>query len=140
MTEEELDTLARTLWGEARGELLIGIVAVAWCILNRVNIDLNNDNKPDWWGEGIIGVCKKPQQFSCWNTDDKNYNKILSVTQDDQSFKTCYLIAQQVLSGLWPDPTNGATHYHTIQSSPYWSKGVKPLVTIGNHVFYRLTA
>ena len=26
-----------------------------------------------WWGEGYIGVCRKPWQFSCWNLRDPNY-------------------------------------------------------------------
>jgi spore germination cell wall hydrolase CwlJ-like protein len=35
--EKDRDILARTLWGEARGELLAGQIAVAWTIRNRVN-------------------------------------------------------------------------------------------------------
>ena len=48
----DLDTLARTLWAEARGEGVAGMEAVAAVIMNRVNADLGNDDKPDWWGEG----------------------------------------------------------------------------------------
>ena len=36
VTEKDRDILARTLWGEARGEELIGQIAVAWTIRNRV--------------------------------------------------------------------------------------------------------
>lgn len=35
--EKDRDILARTLWSEARGELLAGQIAVAWTIRNRVN-------------------------------------------------------------------------------------------------------
>lgn len=34
--EKDRDILARTLWGEVRGEGLAGQVAVAWTIRNRV--------------------------------------------------------------------------------------------------------
>lgn len=37
VTEKDRDVLARTLWGEARGEGLAGQIAVAWTIRNRVN-------------------------------------------------------------------------------------------------------
>ena len=37
VTEQGRDVLARTLWGEARGEGLAGMVAVAWTIRNRVD-------------------------------------------------------------------------------------------------------
>ena len=63
-TDKDQDILARTLWGEARGEGVAGQIAVAWSIRNRVEMDLHNDGKPDWWGEGYAGVCKKPYQFS----------------------------------------------------------------------------
>ena len=35
-SEKDRDILARTLWGEARGEGLDGQIAVAWTIRNRV--------------------------------------------------------------------------------------------------------
>lgn len=34
-SDEDIDTLARTVWGEARGESLLGKEAVACVILNR---------------------------------------------------------------------------------------------------------
>lgn len=34
VTERDSDILARTLWGEARGESLVGQIAVAWTIYN----------------------------------------------------------------------------------------------------------
>ena len=50
MTESETDreTLAHTLWGEARGESLAGHIAMAWTIRYRVS-----DGKAKWqFGEG----------------------------------------------------------------------------------------
>ena len=69
VTEKDRDILARTLWGEARGESLAGQIAVAWTIRNRVN----DGKAKSWWGEGYAGVCQKPYQFSCWNKNDPNY-------------------------------------------------------------------
>ena len=64
-TEKDRYILARTLWGEARGESLAGQIAVAWTIRNRVD----DGNTKSWWGEGYAGVCQKPYQFSCWKND-----------------------------------------------------------------------
>lgn len=38
--ERDIDVLARTIWGEARGEGLAGQIAVGWCIRNRVEADV----------------------------------------------------------------------------------------------------
>lgn len=35
-TEKDRNILARTLWGEARGEGLAGQIVVAWTLRNRV--------------------------------------------------------------------------------------------------------
>jgi hypothetical protein len=68
-TNTDRDILARTLWGEARGEGLAGEIAVAWTIRNRVF----DGNPKSWWGEGYAGGGMKPWQFSCWNQNDPNY-------------------------------------------------------------------
>jgi spore germination cell wall hydrolase CwlJ-like protein len=47
ITEKDRDILARTLWGEARGEGTAGQIAVAWTIHNRVFDGKTNS----WWGE-----------------------------------------------------------------------------------------
>lgn len=72
VTPADLDTLARTLWAECRGEPLLGQQAVAWVIRNRA---LN----PGWWTwhksmklkpvriTAVGGACLSPMQFSCWN-------------------------------------------------------------------------
>ena len=41
-------------------------------------------------------------------------------------------------SGLLPDPTGGATHYHAAERLPGWAVGRIALAEIGGLVFYRL--
>lgn len=140
MTPEDIDIAARTVWGEGRGERLDGKIAIAWVIKNRVEMDIHNDGKPDWWGEGIAAVCKKRGQFSCWLKSDPNLKKLEAVTFTDGPFQFCLLAVAAVFSGNVPDPTHGATHYKV--SALAWPKdwGPKkdPLVTLGNHSFYKL--
>ena len=134
----EVDVLARTMWGEARGQGDLGLQAVAHVVLNRV--EHARAQKGFWWGNNIIQVCQKPYQFSCWNRSDPNYQKLLNVDERNLHFATCLRLARRaVIDRLGEDITKGATHYHADYVSPYWIKGEKPLITIGAHLFYRLT-
>lgn len=123
------DILARTLWGEARGESVRGIEAVAAVVINRAR-------RGGWWGRSVEGVCRKPMQFSCWNPDDPNRAKLEAVDESDRMFRICLRIARRALAGSVDDPTRGATHYHVRGLLPAWSRGREPSAEIGNHLFY----
>ncbi|MBI3904418.1 MAG: cell wall hydrolase [Pseudomonas fluorescens] len=136
MAANDIDVLARTLWGEARGEGPAGQVAVAWTIRNRVN----DGKAKSWWGEGYAGVCQAPYQFSCWNKNDPNYPYLSGAKQIPPSQYALVLqSAKIVVDGDTPDPTGGATHYYakSMKTPPKWVSGAKRTVTIGNHVFFR---
>lgn len=132
--EPAVDTLARTLWGEARGESVRGKEAVAAVVMNRVRRARRRGGY--WWGATPIEVCRKPWQFSCWNDGDPNRAKMLAVGQDDRDFQTCLRIARRALAGTLRDPTVGATHYHAKGVLPPWARDRKPSAEIGNHRFY----
>lgn len=125
-----VDILARTIWGEARGEGAEGMAAVAAVIVNRAR-------RGGWWGNSIRAVCLKPWQFSCWNPTDPNRVKLLTVGTEDAAFRVALEIARQAVAGTLPDPTGGATHYHNATVSPTWAKGAQVSAQIGGHVFYR---
>lgn len=132
--DREIDVLARTIYGEARGEPVRGKEAVACVILNRVRRARRRGGY--WWGSDLIEVCHKPWQFSCWNEDDPNLEKILKVDAANSVFKTCKRVARRALGGSIKDPTDGATHYHAIGVEPPWAKGRGVSAAIGRHVFY----
>lgn len=136
MTPRDIEILARTLYGEARGEPWEGKIAVAWVVRNRVETDIHSDGKPDWWGEGYEAVCLKPAQFTCWS--DHNRAALESVTPDDPVFRDCLAASAAVMSGLVPDPTAGATHYcNPALADPDWAKAATKTARIGGHVFYK---
>jgi spore germination cell wall hydrolase CwlJ-like protein len=135
-TERDCDILARTLWGEARGESLAGQIAVAWTIRNRVN----DGKAKSWWGEGYAGVCQKPYQFSCWNRNDPNYVYLSGAKPIPfREFAQAQIAADQVLAGKVPDPTGGATHYYatTMPKPPVWIKDAKQTLKLGRHIFFK---
>lgn len=135
--ELAIDVLARTLWGEARGEGATGMEAVACVILNRVVVAAAKGGTY-WWGNDIITVCQKPYQFSCWNRSDPNYRKLLEVTDQDIHFATALRIARRAIAGTLVDTTDGATHYHARFIMPHWAKGEVPTLSLKNHIFYKL--
>src|SRR5690606_7288829 len=113
-----LDVLARTLWGEARGEGRRGLEAVAAVIMNR--------RAAGRWGASVEAVCRAPRQFSCWNPDDPNRRKLEAVDENDPVFALCREIAAAALAGRLADPTGGATHYHARGVRPWWARGRTP--------------
>jgi len=86
------------------------------------------------------GVWEAQFQFSCWNPDDPNRPKLLSVGETDAQFRIARRIASRAVRGALADPTNGADHYHTRTVSPAWSLGKAPVAEIGGHLFFRHVA
>lgn len=129
---EQVDTLARTAWGEARGEGREGMQAVCNVVMNRVK-------KGGWYGATPKEVCLKKSQFSCWNTNDPNYPKLKAVTEADANFALAKQLAQAAVNGYLPDITNGATNYLALASlkqTPSWAGKMRQVAMIGNHTFY----
>ncbi|MFN7709861.1 MAG: cell wall hydrolase [Holosporales bacterium] len=137
-SEQDLEIMARTIYGEARGEYaraeggLAALIGVANVILNRWHMG--------GYGQTLAEVCTKPYQFSCWNIRDPNRRLIEQVASSDAVFGVCAEVARYVVEGRWPDLTQGADHYHakSMKQLPKWAVGVRPRAQLGGHVFYRL--
>lgn len=135
-----LETLALTVYGEARGERIEGKVAVACTVRNRV--------KSERWGKDYKRVCLAPWQFSCWREEGgpTNYGTVILGARDVKRgsptpiLKECLWTAEGVLIGHLLDITRGATHYMTRElwesKPPKWAIGRTPLIGIGAHVFF----
>lgn len=137
--------LARTLLGEAAGESREGKKGVASVVMNRVRLDLHNDGKPDWWGEGVIEVCLKPWQFSCWNAADPNRSRIILADRGHAAFDQCLAVAREAIAGRLRDNTGGAVQYLNIPLTrrlygglPNWVDRMRETVVIGRHTFFAL--
>lgn len=125
---EGLDVLARTIWGEARGDGTAGMEAVAAVVMNRV--------RSRRYPSTVEKVCLQPYQFSAWLPGDPNRQKMLDVTLADPLFKQARGIAALAISGQLRDPTGGALHYYADYiKPPYWAAGATVSARIGTHVF-----
>lgn len=134
MKDKEIDIMARTIFGEARGELArygtVALIAIANVIFNRYK---------KHFAKSIDAVCLAPQQFSCWNKNDPNYSKMIAVDEKNDIFRKCLEIATNVINGKYPDITDGCDHYHAYYVKPYWAANLRPKHTFGSHYFYNLS-
>lgn len=138
VTDADIDVMARTIWGESRGEPLLGQVAVGWIIVNRVLAAAKDKAHFGWWGTTVPTVCLAKAQFSCWLPDDPNASKLRAATLQQTSFQRAFGVACLVLSGDIADPTDGATHYFADSiAAPSWTFTMQPKAKIGAHSFYR---
>ena len=133
----EIELIAKTIWGEGRGESYEGKVAIGNVILNRYKIS-KATKKSDWWGNTIEQIILHPYQFSCHNHNDPNKAKIAKLTTDDYHYRESLKIARGILSGKIKDNTRGATHYFAYKVvRPRWASSMKKTRRIGNHDFYK---
>lgn len=123
---EHIDTLARTLYGEAKAHDQQDATAIACVVMNRVAL-------PNWPND-VEAVCIQPYQFSCWNTSDPNRARIFKA--NGVWFDSCVAIATKAVNGQLIDPTNRSTHYHTPAVKPAWSRGKKPAYLTDGHLYF----
>ena len=142
MTDDNIDILARTMYGEARGEGDAGMRAVACVVMNRCataqKFIAGNARHHPLFGDGTpASACKMSWQFSCWNAADPNSRIINDVDDSDSVFARACHIAADAVSGRLTDETGGATHYYDRRSpTPSWAEGKSPCAAIGRHLFF----
>lgn len=135
-----LDVLALTIYGEARGECIEGQIAVGNVIRNRVNSEHKTFKE----------ICLAPQQFSCWNINDPNYiilgeaaAKLNMNYSIDSIFTQILWIAQGILRNQIKDNIKNAENYlatylfHS-DKCPRWANAAIATTEIGNHTFIRV--
>ena len=103
--------LATMIYFESRDQPLIGQLSVGQVAMNRVMADQYPDDVCEVITQGRLG--SKP------------------------AFRYAIDIASNILGGVWFDPTDGATHYHSIDVKPSWAKTMTRKVRIEDHIFYK---
>jgi spore germination cell wall hydrolase CwlJ-like protein len=116
-SDQESECLAKTLYFEARGESEEGIYAVADVVLNR-----KLDKK---YPDTICGVVNQKGQFT--------YNHSLK-PKNERVYQRMKYIA---IKSIFTHTDNGILYYHNTTVSPKWSKRLKKVAKIDNHVFYK---
>lgn len=125
----ERDCLADAIYYEARGESVVGRLAVADVVLNRVK----NRHYPSticgvvYQGSERVTGCQF--SFTCDGSMDARVIARKRREAED--------LAGAVLAGLDLPVSRDATHYHANYVDPYWAKNLVPTAEIGTHKFYR---
>lgn len=161
----DFDIAARTVIGEANNQPFDGKKAVVHVLMNRafaaatwLAVHGNEEvTQHPLYGDGTLkGAAQKSNtvrrpdrtlltihQFSCWNTFDPVFTRIMGAATDSTSYKGAILAVEAAIEE--EDITGGATHYHTRGMNPYpsWTQRQKSgrmarvTCTIGDHIFYR---
>lgn len=127
-----LTCLALNVYFEARGEPMAGQYAVAEVTMNRVA----SGRYPDT-------VCGVVYQRN-WDYLRKRYVSAFSWTEfktrpepRGEEWRQALKIAEEVYYRRQEPKLANALHYHADYIKPSWSRELKPLARIGNHIFYR---
>lgn len=120
---EELMCLAQNMYHEARGEGVLGMLAVGLVTINR-----QKDRK---YPNSICGVVFQENQFSWVGFKPLEMYHL-------ESRNLAISLAKELLNGRFADLTNGAKWFHSIEiRTPKWAKGLSETVTLGKHRFYK---
>lgn len=142
-----VQVVALTLYGEARGSTKALRLAIAATMHNRVQA------KRAVWGLDARAVCLKRAQFSCWlpSGGAVNYAEVMRVARgllagDPPAafprLTECLSIAAVVVAGTLTDTLRGATHYYSPNAMvprnrvPTWAIGLTPVAVIGGTRFF----
>lgn len=121
--------LSKAVYYEARSETRSGQIGVAEVIKNRV--------KSKHYPNTICGVVYQGSErrtgcqfsFTCDGSMDKE--------PEGKAWERSKEIATLSLTGLAPELTRKATHYHTTDVNPVWASTLRYNGQIGSHKFYR---
>lgn len=129
--DADVDIIARTIAGEARGCGYLDMLAVGAVLRERLL-------RPGWWSSpnhDWFSVCTKPWQFSCWNENDPNRKTILHAeVHIPEVWPLCMQAAELTVHNMRDRDlhelfgTKGPfpTHYHARGIAwPKWSRGAK---------------
>lgn len=129
----DIDILARTIFGEARGEPYEGKWGVGRTIVNRWK-------SGKWFaGKFIADTAQMPWQYSCWNRGDPTRQRMVDAEWKEQSLRECMKAAMDAINGppnLWF--SDNICHYHADHiRTPNWAEGKTSAGRLGSHLFFK---
>jgi len=137
MLAEAVLCLALNIYHEAKNQSLVGQMAVAQVVMNRVQDSRFPHTVCEVVKQGPTYSWKKdfPVKNKCqfsWYCDGKS-DKV----RNKDAWQTATLIAKGVLNGNLDDFVEGSTHYHATYVNPSWASSKTYITRIDDHKFYR---
>ncbi len=121
---EEMRCLAGAVYFEARGEPIVGQLAVAQVIINR-----SEDAR---FPRSYCGVVAQPGQFSFMRG-----KSMPAIRTGSAAWTRAVAIAEIAHKGLWQSEAGDAVFFHAKYVRPSWSHRKTRLAQIDTHVFYK---
>jgi len=107
----DLDILSRMIWGEARGCNDETMIRMGYTAINR---------QSKGWDSDLRTIILKPEQYSCFNPDDVNKEKVWNAEKiNPAEWERSKEIAEGILRRTISDPSGGATSYRDPTSPSY---------------------
>ena len=134
--------LALNTYHEAKNQSLVGQIATAQVVMNRVEdnrfpnticeVVKQGPTRPSWEDPKKEYPIKHRCQFSwyCDGKDDTPNNEKAWRKAQDVAFLVIY-------DKIKLDVTEGATHYHATYVKPSWAKTITRTTRIEKHIFYK---
>ena len=134
--------LALNTYHEAKNQSLVGQIATAQVVMNRVEdnrfpnticeVVKEGPTRPSWEDPNKEYPIKHRCQFS-WYCDGKP-----DIPKNEKAWQKAQDVAFLVIyDKIKLDVTEGATHYHATYVKPSWAKTKKRTTRIEKHIFYR---
>ena len=134
--------LALNTYHEAKNQSLVGQVATAQVVMNRVADDRypntvcevvkQGPHRPSWENPEKEYPIRHRCQFS-WYCDGKP-----DIPKNEKAWRKAQDVAFLVLyNKINLDVTEGATHYHATYVRPAWARTKTRTTRIEKHIFYR---
>ena len=134
--------LALNTYHEAKNQSLVGQIATAQVVMNRVADDRypnticevvkQGPHRPSWENPEKEYPVKHRSQFS-WYCDGKPV-----IPKNEKAWRKAQDVAFLVYyNKINLDVTEGATHYHATYVRPAWAKTKTRTTKIEKHIFYR---
>ncbi|MAP95002.1 MAG: hypothetical protein CMK07_08640 [Ponticaulis sp.] len=127
---QEHKCLAEAIYYEARSEAVLGQIAVAEVVLNRVKDYRYPDTVCDVVFQGSERTTGCQFSFTCDGQMDR-------FPARGRLWERAQTVAAHVMMDMNKPLTGSATHYHTDYVDPVWNKHLIHTRTIGTHIFYR---
>jgi len=137
MLAEAIFCLALNVFHESRNQSLIGRIATAQVVMNRVKDERfpNTVCEVVYQGETYKWQPDLPVRNRCqfsWYCDGKSDRPT-----DEDAWEDAILVAHGVYYGNLDDFVEGATHYHAHYVQPSWASSKTYITRIEDHIFYR---
>jgi spore germination cell wall hydrolase CwlJ-like protein len=133
--------LALAIYHEARGEIRSGQLAVARVILNRTLSRAYSTSICGVVYENAHRENRCQFSFACDDRSDlpshqRSWQASLEVAEQILCRESCATPSAAPASATVALRFHQATHYHSADVSPSWSKKLAPLGRVGDHLFY----